>query len=276
VQAHITQLSSVGWLFGASATKGKDLVYVTLVSPDRRDFTIIVANTGSDSASFAFNITAPAQGTRGAVAAGQSQVPWATVDVWRTVARKPFYAAAPLPITADGILHASVPGSSVASFTTIRDAMHAEPVIPPRTSFPLPYRSNYSAQVVGQEGQYLSAAFGSFSIFDLPQSTPHTVSSPRRVLRQGSVGCPVGWDTPPGETRGFNSSAGWVPNCLDLPPFATLPSGTNWRNYNISVMAALRPFGMPSPEVPRSATPSADEVVTGPLFASLCGRIPVW
>ena len=44
-------------------------------------------------------------------------------------------------------------------------------------------------------------------------------ASQKQVLRQGSVGCPVGWDTPPGET----------PECLDLPPFATLPSGTNWR-----------------------------------------------
>ena len=56
-------------------------------------------------------------------------------------------------------------------------------------------------------------------IFSQNNSVVPWQASQKQVLRQGSVGCPVGWDTPPGET----------PECLDLPPFATLPSGTNWR-----------------------------------------------
>ena len=226
----------MGWLLGASGTKGgaAGLVWVTLVSPDRKDFTIVAVNSGGGSASLSVALTDSSQ-----PADGPLQLP-SSLQVWRTEASRAFFHDGTIAVTS-GSFTATIPGASAASFTTVSDAVHAEPPVPPRTSFPLPYHSDYASQKSGEEGQYLSSAFGGFNIYTLP--------SGKNVLRQGSVGCPVGWDTSPGET----------PECLDLPPFATLPSGTNWRNYNVSVRA--------------SVAPAAGE---SDAYASLCGRIAVW
>ena len=228
------------------------VVYATLVSPDRKAFTIITVNSGGDNQTLAFNILDSLGLQQGTTAASSAALP-KSLQVWRTDAARAFYHDGTVLLNG-GSFSATVFGASAASFTTVTDAAHATPVVPPRTSFPLPYFSDYDSQQVGQEGQYLSSAFGSFNIYQLPSD--NSTKGGRKVLRQGSVGCPVGWDTYPGET----------PGCLDLSPFATLPSGTNWRNYNITVRATIEP-----------ATSNADGNMQGEApYASLCGRIPVW
>eukprot|EP01052_Picozoa_sp_SAG31_P010888 SAG31_NODE_605_length_13628_cov_24.848030_15_plen_229_part_00 len=193
IQAHITQLSEVGWKLGAAGSHGgqKGLIYMTFVSPDRRDFTIVVVNNGASTATLDFTVTNYGKGI----------LP-ATLQVWRTVLKNPFYDDGLVKLSG-GRLHATLPSASAASFTTVLDAKHANPEIPARTSFPLPYFSNYSAQRTGADGQYLSSAFGSFTVVEMPKEQSDT--EVQKVLRQSSVGCPVGWDTPPGET----------PECLE-------------------------------------------------------------
>jgi hypothetical protein len=261
----LTQLSEVGWLLGASGVLGKgtsNVVYVTLVSPDRRDFTVVIVNSGSGAQILKFDVLDSLLQLQHGVAVVLPKA----LQVWRTDAERAFYHDGTIAFSINGSFTATVDGASAASFSTVTDAVHATPFVPSRSSFPLPYLSNYNEQSVGQEGQYLSSAFGGFNIYELPNSS-------KKVLRQGSVGCPVGWDTPPGET----------PNCLDLPPFATLPSGTNWRNYNITVKASIEPAlkGLRN----SSNTGGGSDGALGPppspphdleVYASLCGRIPVW
>ena len=117
----------------------------------------------------------------------------------------------------------------------------AQPVnvsAPPRTMFPLPYHATFDDQPVPAPGRYLSDAWGSFEVFASPDGN--------HVLRQSAPACPIGW----------RQSA--LISCSQLPPFTTLPSGTNWMNYNVSVRASLAPTNQ-----------------TGAL-ASLCGRIGIW
>ena len=86
IQAHITQLSEVGWRLGASGSHNggghsktpSGPVYVTFVSPEKNDFTIVVVNSGSGAAKMEFDIS------------GAGTLP-ATLQVWRTTVARAFY-----------------------------------------------------------------------------------------------------------------------------------------------------------------------------------------
>ena len=68
-------------------------------------------------------------------------------------------------------------------------------------------------------------------------------AAPNKVLRQRAP--PIHWS-------------------VDNPPFTALPSGTNFLNYEVRVRMSLQ-VASQAPVPP-----------TGPVYAALCGRIPIW
>ena len=209
-QAQITQLVEIGWTMLAVGQGSGQLTsgasFVTFVSPDKKDFTIVLVtkqSSGSETVSFAV-----------------TPAPKAPLHVWRTSRFEPFKSLGTVSPSAAGLVSVELPPESVVSVSTVSDAAHAEVAVPPRSSFPLPYTASFDDQPIASPGRYLSDVWGSFEVYQHPAKG--------KVLRQSAVGCPIVW-----HTRGAPGG------CGDEDPFTLLPSGSNWMNYKVSVDAML-------------------------------------
>ena len=246
-QAQITQLTEIGWTmlpigagsgsFSSAATGGAGLAMVTFVSPDRRDFTIVICgDQGSHKLTFAI-----------------APMPKAPLHVWTTERFAPFRSAGTVAVSGSGHVTVTVPADAVLSLTTVPDAQHAKFEVPQRSSFPLPFHANFDQQALAAPGLYLTDVWGSFEVVAAASADGGMENNNNKVLRQSAIGCPVVWHTHSG------SSA-----CGDSDPFTMLPSGSNWMNYAISVRALVPDNATALPGQPYSA------------YAVLCGRISIW
>lgn len=209
MQAHVSQLTEIGWEAlpvgagsGTARCGGSDSgFYVTFVSPDRSDFSIVLVN-GDDAP--CGNLTVRLTGARDQ-----------PLYLWQSSSDEWFRPGAPVALR-DGVFTTSVAASSAYTWTTISDASHTDYPIPPRTQFPLPFTATFDEQDPPSPGRYFSDAWGSFEVHK-------DASTGNNVLRASAPYPPVGWNY-----------------ARQLDPFTLLPSGTNWLSYNISVMATLR------------------------------------
>lgn len=226
-QGHLTHFTSPGWNFVDSAcgehncsTTGEcTLSWVTLVSPDKRDITVLAVNTAHNSVTLVVKLPAPTthQSLRLLVS---------TESKWMVLV--------PSPHMKQGVIQAQLPPRSAATLTTmplpsskqkqrLMDAFRRN-----HTPFPLPFRSDFAAQNPGEPGRYLSDLFGAFSVADVSIS-----NVTERVLRQEAVANP-----------GSNSARG--PDSL---PFTVMPSGSNFAN-NECILRTRLPDAVSSRTVP--------------------------
>lgn len=133
VQAHFSQLTEIGWTMlptGNGSGIYENILIVTFVSPSKSDFTIVIRGDPDKSVDLTFAI---------------SPTPSKALHLWTTQQHAPFQAGGSAQVV-QGLVHVVVPMLSVVSLTTIDDACHTEFPIPQRSSFPLPYFSNFDAQ----------------------------------------------------------------------------------------------------------------------------------
>ena len=244
-QAQITQLVEIGWTMlpvgRGSGTLISGAVFVTFVSPNQTDFTIVLVTSATSPSVVTFKL----------LPGGSVNAHGRLLHVWTTTRGSAFKAGSPITPTPTGEVTVSVPAEAVLSVSTIADAAHVEFPVPPRTSFPFPYTASFDDQPVATPGRYLSDAWGSFEVF-LMSSLGSTGGSTagNHVLRQSAVGCPIVWHTHSGGQA-----------CGDSDPFTLLPSGTNWMNYKVAVRTML----------PANATGVGSEP-----YSVICGRISIW
>ena len=246
-QGHLTNFAMPGWSFvdsacgehNCSAAGECTLSWVTLISPDKADATVLLVNTGHSAATLAVQLPPALQALRLVVS---------TESRWMS-------PAPPSPRTDQETVQARLPPRSVATLTTmpmpsaVQKQRLAEAFGRDRTPFPLPFRSDFAAQRPGEPGRFLSDLFGAFSVADVSadsdSAAPNTTT---RVLRQEAVANP-----------GPNSARG--PDSL---PFTAMPSGSNFANSECTLRARL-----PDKGTLRTGKGSFHGV-------QLCGRIGVW
>jgi len=109
--------------------------------------------------------------------------------------------------------------------------------VPPRTRWPLPWTMPLEAQALEEPCRGANSIYGAFEV---------SIASGRKVCKQAVPANPAG-------NAWTHRRNGW--------PIATLPSGSNLANYEISVEAQ-----------PVAGAHQGTE----PVGVSVCGRVPIW
>jgi hypothetical protein len=155
------------------------IILAEQVSPDFTDFTIVIrGDTSNHTLTFSID---PA--------------PVAPLHLWSTARYAPFKDLGTVSASGSHVT-VTVEGDSILSLTTISDAQHVEFAVPQRSSFPLPFFSNFELQDVASPGKFLSDVWGSFEVVSALASG----GSGSKVLRQSAVGCPIVWHTHSGSS----------------------------------------------------------------------------
>jgi hypothetical protein len=235
-QAHFTQATRAGWFFLDGSASGSwdgavddGLSYATLVSPSLDAFSTIAVNVENATAALSFQLV-------GALATSFAGT---ALAAWTSNATALFSQGADVLVGADGAFTFALPPRTVLTLTTLRTLRKAEPAVPPRAPFPLPFASDFAAQPRNAPGRFLSDLFGAFEVGTDP------LNSRGNVLRQAARGAPRAW-------LGGSDGA----------PFTSLPApGTAFANAAFSVDALVMPADVPA---------------TNDASVSACGRVPIW
>ena len=136
-QAQITQLVEIGWTMlpvgQGSGMLNSGTPFVTFVSPDQQDFTIVLKTSATSPFNVSFKLVFPGGSVRRD-----------SLHVWTTTRGSAFKAGLPVTPTPTGEVNVIVPAEAVVSISSVQDAAHAEFPVPPRTSFPFPCEPSLS------------------------------------------------------------------------------------------------------------------------------------
>ncbi len=211
--AHMTQFTQPGWQFSDNAsgvlTGGGD--YVTLLSPDKTDFSIVADTSGATAAQ---DVTFTLAGALAPT----------SVNVWRSDAATQFQEQAAIPVSG-GSFTISMEQNAIYSITTTTgQTKGTAPTPPAKSAFPFPYYENYD-----HYGDFLSAGFrpyyhadiaGTFELAERPDGTG-------QCLHQ-VVGVPA---------------QSWAPE--PSGPYTIVGDGT-WTDYEVSVDTSIETTGWAS------------------------------
>lgn len=150
--AHTTQFAQPGWQYldSASGTLPGKGSYVTLRSPDRKNWSAVVETihaTQAQTASFT-------------ICAGLAD---ANVYVWETNDAHTFDRVAVLHPVGGKFTYTFYP-DSLYSLTTTTGQGKGSAIPPPAKAFPLPYEDNFEQTEVGHSPKYLSDQDGAFEV----------------------------------------------------------------------------------------------------------------
>jgi O-glycosyl hydrolase len=190
VTAHTTQFAQPGWRYldassGALPQKGS---YVTLRSPDQRNWSVVLETIGAQAAQpLSFQL-------KGGLAAG-------VVHVWETNAQHSFVHVADITPRHGVFAYRFAPDALYSLTTTVGQGKgRAQP--PEDAPFPLPYADDFEHTVVGHAPKFLSDQDGAFEV--QPCS-----GREGRCLRQVITEEPVPWAATP-EPYTLMGNADWT------------------------------------------------------------------
>jgi hypothetical protein len=202
--AHTTQFAQPGWQYldGACAHLGGDPnsgSYVTLRSPNQKDFSLIAETVDAKTA----------QSATFAIKGGLSSD---TLHVWRTNLRsqkdEDWFVRESDVIPQNGIFTFTFDPGCVYSLTTTVGQSKGMTTPPPSAPLALPYRDDFQEYAVGKTPRYFSDQHGTFEIANATGGRLGT------CLRQVITAKPVIWNS-------------------DADP-ATLIGDPSWANYTVS------------------------------------------
>jgi hypothetical protein len=210
--AQVTQFTAPGWQFldsgsgylGGSESNG---AYVTLKSPNGRDYsTILETTTATASQTATFTVS-------GGLSTG-------TVHVWATnlAATDPSaYFVHTTDVTpSSGTYTLTLQPGYVYTVTTTAGQGKGSAQSPAKASLALPYSDNFDSTTIGQSPAYLSDQDGSF------QAEPCSGRA-GTCVRQMAAQAPINWDTP-------------------ANPYTTL-GDLSWTNYTVAADAMMEQSG---------------------------------
>ncbi|MFZ0090223.1 MAG: NPCBM/NEW2 domain-containing protein [Solirubrobacteraceae bacterium] len=206
VTAQVTQFTQPGWRFldGGSGYLGGDRTngsYVSLKSPDDRNFSTIVETTTATAAQTAtFTVS-------GGLQTGKKVQVWAT-NVNSTSNATHFRHLANLIPDGSGAVSYTLQPGYVYTFSTLSTAGKGTAMSPPGHPLGLPYRDNFNEYAAGQEARYLSDMQGAF------EAQPCAASRAGMCIQQMAPVKPIEWQP--------DSDA------------YTLLGDPTWRNYTVS------------------------------------------
>lgn len=139
--------------------------YVTALSPDGKDFTLILETLKGACLRCSTGATA-AQNLTFTLGAGLP-APGTALKAWLTVQGAPFVAQPDVTVGAGGTLSAAIPADAMLTLSTIATASHGafpDAPIPADAPFPLPYASDFAAQGEDAMPRYFADQAGSFAV----------------------------------------------------------------------------------------------------------------
>lgn len=155
--AHTTQFAQPGWWYvggkGCSfATPDSTVSYVTLVSPDEADYSLIIESIDAkEVVKLTFNI----QGNTSD-----------RLHVYRSIYGKECFVKQKDIRPRNGRLEIMVEPGSIYSLTTTSGQQKGTKVIPASSAFPFPYTVTFEDGIVGKVPRYLSDQGGAFEVID--------------------------------------------------------------------------------------------------------------
>ena len=149
--AHTTQFAQPGWKYidGACGMLGNGS-YVTLVSPDGGDFSMIVE-------------TVDEAGPRTLAVRPAGNLAERAVSVWRSNAKEQFVKLADIS-PANGGFSITIDGQSIYSLTTTKGQSKGTAVIPEARPFPGDYADDFESYQAGVMAKYFSDQGGIFEV----------------------------------------------------------------------------------------------------------------
>jgi len=159
--AHTTQFAQPGWQYlnSASGRFGKSISYVSLRSPNRKDWSIVLET---------IDATAPQQ-LSFALENGLSQ---STVHVWQTDDSHTFEKVADIPAPGGRFSYTFSP-HALYSLTNTSGQGKGHAIPPPAKPFPFPYRDGFETTEIGRAPKYLADQDGAFEVHPCYQREGH-------------------------------------------------------------------------------------------------------
>jgi galactosylceramidase len=211
--AHITQFTQPGWQFldQASGTLGGGGDYVTLLSPNKTDFSVVADTSGATAA----------QEVTFTLAGGLTPT---SVHVWRSDANAQFQEQAAIPVSG-GSFAVSMEANAIYSITTSTgQTKGAAPASPAASAFPFPYYENYDHYgtfiPVGYRPYYHADIAATFELAERPDGTGQCL---HQVVAQ--------------------PAQSWAPEASG--PYTIVGDGT-WKDYEVSVDTSIETTGWAS------------------------------
>jgi len=172
--AHTTQFAQPGWQYldSASGSLAGGGTYVSLRSPDRRNWSVVLETIAAHAPQrVSFRIT-------GGLAAS-------TVHIWETNGRRTFEHVADIK-PADNAFTYTFDSGSLYSLTTTTGQGNGSAQPPPAAPFPLPYGDNFDSTPLGHAPRYLADQDGAFEVHACVNRTG-------RCLEQVITMAPIPW-----------------------------------------------------------------------------------
>jgi len=208
--AHTTQFAPPGWKYldgagcGVLAGGGS---YVTLKSPDSRDYSIIVETLDAQAK----------QQITFKIAGG---LPGSALHVWRTDAQQQFIRQNDIAPAGGGFTVTLDPGC-IYSLTTTTGQSKGSAAAPPRAPFPEKYREDFESYAAGVAPRYLTDQAGVFEVVRRSDGKGHSL---RQVVPAKGIEWP-----------------------FHLNPFPeTFLGDLDWENYQVSADVLIEKAGFVS------------------------------
>jgi len=211
--AHMTQFAQPGWQFlddaSGTLTGGGD--YVTLLSPNKTDFSIVADTSGATGA----------QEVTFTMAGGLSPT---SVNVWQSDSNAQFQQQPAIAVSG-GSFTISMEANAIYSITTTSGQTKGAAPAPPTPSvFPFPYYENYDHYgdfvAVGYRPYYHADIAGTFELAERPDGAGQCL---QQVVE--------------------NPAQAWAPE--PSGPY-TIVGDDAWADYEVSVDASIGPIGWAS------------------------------
>ncbi len=202
--AHTTQFAQPGWQYldracGYFDGDAKNGSYVTLISPNKKDYSLIAETIDArESRSAAFTVT-------GGLSTGG-------LHVWKTDLRsnktKDWFVQQPDLSPQGGSFTVNLDPGCIYSLTTTTGQARGNTTPPPAAMLAMPYRDDFQQYAIGATPKYFSDQHGTFEV------APAGGGRQGKCLRQMVTAKPVCWNS-------------------DADP-ATLLGDPLWKNYRVS------------------------------------------
>lgn len=244
MHAHWTQFTEIGWKMLTVESEGSGFLpdgsgtYVTIVSPDGKDFSIVMERL-ANSTSMRYQLHLEGLDTS------------KPLRLWKTSESAYFQQDSTQVLKPiDGVVTVEIAGLCIYTLSTVATAVHGnftDSPVPPSGNFPLPYSDNfdtnsYNAKAISEAlPRYFADQGGSFAVFNgtLSQRVP----------------------MPPGTN-------GWVSTFDYRDDPITMIGDLSWRNVSLAVRSKFAAAGAGNP-----SNPEASESFNAHQYAQICGRV---
>lgn len=175
--AHTTQFTEPGWVYlddGCGFAADSTVSFVTMLSPDDKDITIIVE---------AMDLEIPVTLSFDLSEIGDIE----KMSQWVSVLNKESFIRRSDIVLKNGVFTVSIQPGSLYTFSTTKGQRKGDPRIPCKQAFPFPYYENFDKYCAGATPEYLSDQGGAFEVSEFNGGN-------NKVLRQMITRSAIEWE----------------------------------------------------------------------------------